>query len=87
MQNIHTIPTIPTITATRRGWIAKYSGGCYIDLYRLGHCVANINIMDYATGGYRMEPTWQALTAELEKWLDENADNLPAYEEFARYYR
>lgn len=74
-----------TITATRQGWTAKYSGGCYIDLYLGGHVVENINILDYATGEYRMQPTQKALARELRNWLDENADNIDGYREYARY--
>lgn len=75
-----------TITATRDGWTAKYSGGCYIDLYVLGHCVEVINILDYATGEYRMEPTQKALAprtarvAERERrqsWRVHRARPLP----------
>ena len=74
-----------TITATRQGWTAKYSGGCYIDLCLGSHVVENINILDYGTGEYRMEPTQKALARELRNWLTENADNLAAYHEYARY--
>ena len=74
-----------TITATRQGWTAKFSGGAYIDLHVLGHCVEVINILDYATGEYRMEPTQKALAAELRNWLDENKGNLDCYFEHARY--
>ena len=74
-----------TITATRNGWTATYSGGCYIDLSIDGYIVDNINILDYATGEYRMEPTQKALERELTNWLEENADNLNGYGEFAFY--
>ena len=74
-----------TITVTRNGWTATYSGGEYIDLHVLGHCVEVINIMDYSTGEYRMEPTQKALRRELVAWLKENADNLGGYIEHARY--
>ena len=74
-----------TLTATRKGWTAKYSGGCYIDLSIMGHTVEVINILDYATGEYRMEPTQKALAGELAAWLDENRDGLGAYIEHARY--
>ena len=74
-----------TITATRQGWTAKYSGGCYIDLYLFGKCIEVINILDYSTGEYRMEPTQKALAHELANWLDENGDNIDGYVEYARY--
>ena len=74
-----------TITAARNGWTATYSGGEYIDLHVLGHCVEVINILDYDTGEYRMEPTQEAVARELREWLDENADNLGGYIEHARY--
>lgn len=74
-----------TITVTRNGWTATYSGGEYIDLHVLGHCVEVINILNYDTGEYRMEPTQKALAAELRNWLDENADSLDGYIEHARY--
>ena len=51
----------------------------------LGHCVEVINILDYDTGEYRMEPTQKALRRELVAWLKENADNLGGYIEHARY--
>lgn len=74
-----------TLTATRKGWTATYSGGCYIELSIMGHTVEVINILDYATGEYRMEPTQKALARELRNWLDENAGNLNGYYEHARY--
>lgn len=74
-----------TLTATHNGWTATYSGGEYIDLHVLGHCVEVINILNYDTGEYRMEPTQKALAAELRNWLDENADSLDGYIEHARY--
>lgn len=74
-----------TITVTRNGWTATYSGGCYIDLLVGGHIVENINILDYGTGEYRMEPTPKALRRELVAWLKENTDNLAAYREYASY--
>lgn len=74
-----------TITATRNGWTATYSGGAYIELRVLGHCVEVINICDYATGEYRMDPTQKALARELANWLDANAGNLDGYIEHARY--
>lgn len=74
-----------TLTATRNGWTAKYSGGCYIDIYMYGYVVDNINILDYATGEYRMEPTQKALARELETWLEEQADDLDGYREHAFY--
>ena len=74
-----------TLTATRNGWTAKYSGGCYIDVYYGGYIVDNINILDYATGEYRMEPTQKALARELREWLKEQADNLDGYREHAFY--
>lgn len=74
-----------TITATRQGWTATYSGGCYIDLSIMGHTVEVINILDYSTGEYRMEPTRKALARELETWLEENKGNLDCYFEHARY--
>ena len=74
-----------TLTATRNGWTAKYSGGAYIELYLLGHVVEVINILDYETGEYRMEPTQEALAHELANWLDENGDNIDGYVEYARY--
>lgn len=74
-----------TITATRNGWTATYSGGEYIDLHVLGHCVEVINVLDYDTGEYRMEPTQEAVARELRNWLDENADSLGGYIEHARY--
>lgn len=74
-----------TITATRNGWTATYSGGCYIDLHVCGQVVENINILDYGTGEYTMEPTQQALARELREWLDENVDNLGGYVEHALY--
>lgn len=75
-----------TLTTTRQRWTAKYSGGAYIELHRLGRCVETINIVNRATGKYRMEPTLQGLTAELEKWLEANADNLTYYVKRSRYY-
>lgn len=74
-----------TLTATRHGWTAKYSGGCYIDIHYGGYIVDNINILDYATGEYRMEPTQKALARELRTWLEENADDLDGYREHAFY--
>lgn len=74
-----------TITATRNGWTAKYSGGAYIDLHLFGQCVEVINVLDYATGEYMIEPTQEAVARELADWLDENTDNLGAYVEHARY--
>lgn len=74
-----------TITATRDGWTATYHGGAYIDLHLLGQCVEVINVLDYATGEYMIEPTQEAVARELAEWLDENADNLAAYIEHARY--
>ena len=74
-----------TLTATRNGWTAKYSGGCYIDIYMYGQVVDNINILDYATGEYRMQPTQKALARELREWLDENADDLDGYREHGFY--
>lgn len=74
-----------TLTATRKGWTAKYKGGPYIDLHLRGHCIEVINVMDYATGKLRMEPTQKAVARELREWMEENADNLAAYEEHARY--
>ena len=50
-----------TITATRNGWTAKYSGGAYIDLHLFGQCVEVINVLDYATGEYMIEPTQEAV--------------------------
>lgn len=77
--------TMNTITATRDGWTATYRGGAYIDLHLFGQCVEVINVLDYATGEYMMEPTQEAVARELADWLDENADNLGAYIEHARY--
>ena len=74
-----------TITATRDGWTATYHGGAYIDLHLFGQCIEVINVLDYATGEYTMEPTQEAVARELTDWLDENADNLAAYVEHARY--
>ena len=74
-----------TITATINGWTAEYSGGCYIDISHGGYIVDNINILDYATGEYTMEPTQKALRRELREWLDDQADNLDGYREHAFY--
>lgn len=74
-----------TLTATRKGWTAKYKGGPYIDLHVYGRCIEVINVMDYATGTLRIEPTQKAVARELRDWLDENAESLAAYEEHARY--
>ena len=77
--------TMNMITATRDGWTATYRGGAYIDLHLLGQCIEAINVLDYATGEYMIEPTQEAVARELADWLDENADNLGAYIEHARY--
>lgn len=74
-----------TITVTHNGWTATYSGGCYIDLSLGGRIVENINILDYSTGEYRMEPTPKALDRELRTWLEDNADRLDGYREFYSY--
>lgn len=74
-----------TITATHNGWTATYSGGCYVDLRLGGRIVENINILDYRTGEYTMEPTQQALARELREWLADHADSLDGYREFYSY--
>ena len=74
-----------TITVSRSGWTAEYSGGCYIDISLGGYIVDNINILDYATGEYRMKPNPKAVRRELVAWLKEQADNLDGYREHAFY--
>jgi hypothetical protein len=75
-----------TLTATHDNWTATYSGGPYIALHRWGRCVESIYIADRKTGEYRMEPTLQGLTAELEKWVEANADNVAYYKARLRFF-
>lgn len=74
-----------TIVITRKGWTAKYSGGPYIDLCLNGHVVDCIGVFDYKKGEPQIDLDKRAVIAELEAWLEENADNLDAYREHVRY--
>lgn len=64
------------LAVRRRGWIAVYCGGAYIDVFHESHpehALDCINVYDYAEGAPTIPFERRAIAAELKEWIDESS--------------
>ena len=69
-------------------WEAEYSGGEYIEIAVLRQPVAVINVFDYEKGtAQNPNPTQKWVGEQLQKWVEENRQELHYYIEQAEFQK